>query len=886
MILRQPHSGISVSPPVINPQRWERLKAVFADAMERQTTSERTAFVRDAFADDTTLRVEAESMLSQAEVFLQEAEDPFEQCANTATITLRRDGDPSQIGKRIGAYEIVQEIGRGGMGTVYLAERADGQFQKQVAIKLLKRGTDTDEVLRRFQREREILARLEHPNITRLLDAGTNDEGLPYFIMELAMGEPIASYAAKRKLALVDRIGLILTVCDAIEHAHAHGVIHRDLKPTNILVTTDGAVKVLDFGIAKIAAKTDEQELTSLPQRRFTPNWASPEQTAGEPGTVLSDIYSLGLLLYHCVGSAPLPFLKKTGSMPESTPVSDRTRLERRSRRDLERAISRATRLRPSERYQTVRRFAADLKDVCDNLRGDGGSLGRRIALVVLAASIGFAVLVGGITTFRRGSTTSSAVSVAPEGAVIQSIAVLPFRPFSASAENELLGLGLADAVIGRMSKMEKVRVLPTASIAKYSGKTVNLSEVGHLLGVDALLTGTVQRLGDRIRVSIQLVRVADGRTVFSTTFDDKFGDVFSLEDAISDGAARALVRELTSKEQNQLSKHDTSIASAYDDYLVGLSLWSRRSRPDLEKAIRYFQKAIDQDPHYALAYALMADCLTLEARNGFAELAPMLARAEAAADRAIALDETLAEAYVAKAAVFELKSDQASNAAALERALQLNPNLAVAHLRYGTHLCSLGLLNQGLEHLRLAQILDPLSAVTNRGLSRVLAFARQFPESLRYAITAADLDENDLSSQCNLAFAYLVNGDNTSAVAHFQRAEELRMATDHSIAPWTAIALTYAARSDEAEAMMPEINRAAAENRVDSEAMAVLSFIRGEKDLAFKYFATVLRDPRADDTTIRFAPIFDPLRGDNRFVELLRQYRPQLLPGDHAPSG
>ena len=864
---------------MLNPQRWERLKAVFADAMERQTTSERTAFVRDACADDTALRVEAESMLAQAEVSLQEAEDPFEQCVDTAATTLRRDGDPSQIGKRIGAYKIVQEIGRGGMGTVFLAERADGQFQKQVAIKLLKRGTDTDEVLYRFQREREILARLEHPNITRLLDAGTTDDGLPYFVMELAMGEPIAAYAAKRNLALVDRIGLILTVCDAIEHAHAHGVVHRDLKPTNILVTADGAVKVLDFGIAKIAAKANEQELTSLPEQRFTPNWASPEQTAGEPGTVLSDIYSLGLLLYHCVGRAPLPFPEKTGAIPESLAVLDGTPLEKRSKRNLERAISRATRLRPSERYQTVRLFAADLKAVCENLRGHPGRSHSKIVFAVLAASISLALVMGGIATYRRSLARMRAGSMAPESAVIQSIAVLPFQPFSAGAENELLGLGMADAIIGRMSRIEKVRVLPTASIAKYSGKTINLNEVGHLLGVDALLTGTVQRLDDRIRVSIQLVRVADGRTVFSSTFDDKFGDVFSIEDAISDGAARTLVRELTSKEQTQLSKHDTSIASAYDDYLVGLSLWSRRSRPDLEKAIRYFQKAIDQDPHYALAYALMADCLTLEAKNGFAEVAPTLVRAELAADRAIALDETLAEAHVARAGVFDLKSDQVANAAALERALQLNPNLAVAHLRYGTLLCSLGFLSQGLEHLRLAQILDPLSAVANRALSRALAFARQFPESLRYAITAGDLDESDLSTQSNLAFAYLINGDYTSAVAHFRRAEELRMPGENTLAPWTAIALVYAGRPEEAQAMMPEIERAATENRVDFEAMAVLSFMRGNKDLAFKYFATVLQNSRADDTSLRFAPIFDPLRGDNRFIELVRQYRPQLLP-------
>src|SRR3954470_13918364 len=250
-MVRHNVSGTQIRPGELSPQRWERLKAVFADAMERDTTRERTAFVRDACADDTTLRLEAESMLSQAELLLHEADDPFEQCADTAAATLRRD-DPSQIGKRIGAYEIVREIGRGGMGTVYLAERADGQFEKQVAIKLLKRGTDTDEVLRRFSAERHILARLDHPNIARLLDAGTTNGGLPYFVMEYVAGEPVTRSLLHRPLSIRERLELFLKICAAVEVAHRGHIIHRDLKAKNILVTKQGETKLLDFGIAKL----------------------------------------------------------------------------------------------------------------------------------------------------------------------------------------------------------------------------------------------------------------------------------------------------------------------------------------------------------------------------------------------------------------------------------------------------------------------------------------------------------------------------------------------------------------------------------------------------------------------------------------------------------
>src|SRR6478672_11205933 len=297
--------GIKAPPGDMNPQRWERLKAVFADAMERDTTRERTAFIYDSCADDTTLRLEAASMVLQAEALLNEAEDPFEECSANAATTLRRD-DASQIGKRLGAYEILREIGRGGMGTVYLAARADGQFQKQVAIKILKRGTDTDEVLRRFAVERQILAKLDHSNITRLLDAGTTQDGLPYFIMDYVEGVPITELAHKQNLSLADRLHLFLKVCFAVEFAHHNGVIHRDIKATNILVKSNGEPKLLDFGIAKMLGSPDD-DVTSPVERRITPRYSAPELCRSEPVTPAADVYSLGLVLLELITDENVP---------------------------------------------------------------------------------------------------------------------------------------------------------------------------------------------------------------------------------------------------------------------------------------------------------------------------------------------------------------------------------------------------------------------------------------------------------------------------------------------------------------------------------------------------------------------------------------------------
>ena len=261
--------------------------------LEHTSPEERTAALTQSCAGDTALLREAQKLLAHDT-------SVFEEFAEIAATRLRCD-EHDRIGERMGAYAVVKELGRGGMGAVYLAERADGQFEKRVAIKVLKRGTDTDEVLRRFRIERQILARLDHPNIARLLDAGTTDDGLPYFIMDYIVGAPVTRFAVAQKLSTHQRLELFLKICAAVEFAHRNLVVHRDIKPSNILANAESEPKLLDFGIAKLLAKDeDAAQLTSEAQQRFTPVCASPEQAKGGAITVATDIYSLGALLTSC----------------------------------------------------------------------------------------------------------------------------------------------------------------------------------------------------------------------------------------------------------------------------------------------------------------------------------------------------------------------------------------------------------------------------------------------------------------------------------------------------------------------------------------------------------------------------------------------------------
>ena len=351
----------------MTPEVWQRVKDLVADALD-QPEAERESFVYRS-NEPTAVRREAESMLAQSA-------ERLESCAND----LVANGEEAWLatGKRIGAYRIVRELGRGGMGAVYLAERADGAFQKRVAIKILKRGTDTDEVLRRFRGERQILARLNHPSIGSLLDGGETDDGLPFFVMEYVDGKPITTYAHEHQLTISQRLSLFRVVCSAIGYAHQNLVIHRDLKPTNVLVTNEGDVKLLDFGIAKLLDDS-EGDVTMTMHRVMTPEYASPEQVRGHSVTTVSDVYSLGVLLYELL-TGERPYKLKTRSQSDiskaiceqepnrpstaicragaQSPVTNRKHL----RGDLDNIVLKALRKEPGQRYVSVDQLSADIR--------------------------------------------------------------------------------------------------------------------------------------------------------------------------------------------------------------------------------------------------------------------------------------------------------------------------------------------------------------------------------------------------------------------------------------------------------------------------------------------------------------------------------------------
>ncbi len=397
----------------LTPARWQRVKEIVADALDR-SAADRATFVANACADDDSLRHEVESLLEHSE-----EKTNLDAFAADLSWTRAEEKD-ARVGQLVGDYRILHPIGRGGMGAVYLAERADREFEKNVAIKILKRGTDTDEVLRRFRRERQILAQLAHPNIAHLLDAGTTEDGLPYFAMEYVQGTPITDFCDARNLSVSARLELFLKVCAAVQFAHRNLIVHRDIKPGNIFVTEDGEPKLLDFGIAKLLTpEAADTQLTMQDRQRLTPGYASPEQVRGEPVTTASDVYSLGALLYELLTartphrfSSPHPTetemlrVISEGELPAASSAAQKPDMRRKLRGDLDNILASALRKEPERRYSGVAAFAEDIRRFLEGrtVRAHRDTFGyrtskfvRRNRLAVAAAALVFLALVVGL---------------------------------------------------------------------------------------------------------------------------------------------------------------------------------------------------------------------------------------------------------------------------------------------------------------------------------------------------------------------------------------------------------------------------------------------------------------------------------------------------------
>jgi serine/threonine protein kinase/TolB-like protein len=663
----------------IDPQRWNRLKTILGEALEENTSAARIALVEERCGQDTDLLEEAESLLAEAEALLNEHTDSFEDCVQNAASTFWQE-EPSRSGQRVGAYVIVRELGRGGMGTVFLAERADGQFEKQVAIKILSRGADTAEILRRFRAERQILAKLDHPNIARLLDAGTTDDGLPYFIMDYIVGAPVTRFAVAEKLSTRQRLELFLKICAAVEFAHRNLVVHRDIKPSNILANAEGEPKLLDFGIAKLLAKEEDvAQSASETQQHLTPICASPEQAKGNPITVASDIYSLGALLYEMLSdqkphrfSTARPTRQELALVvgeqvpPPPSAVASDAQTARLLRGDLDAIVQFAMRKDPGMRYAAVADLAADIRRhlAREPVVARHPTLGYRAKCLVkrngsrlLAGAAVVIVLAGVLFAFwarsQQNARQPTGVS-APASDLRKSIAVLPFENLGDNNSPSYFADGVQDNILTDLGKVGDLKVISRSGVAPYRGKKRNMKQIGHDLGVTNVLEGSVQISGDRVRINAQLIDTNTDAQIWAEQYDRKLEDIFSLQSELAQTIAAQLKATLSTDEKAEIWRQPTQDLQAYDLYLRARATFRvggpNMPRENWDAAVSLLNRAIARDPKFTLAYCLLNEVYVLYYRFGEDHSPQQLAAAKDAAETALRLEPKSEEARLALA--------------------------------------------------------------------------------------------------------------------------------------------------------------------------------------------------------------------------------------------
>lgn len=878
----------------MQPNRWQQIEGIFQAALDLPI-AERAEFIRAKCVDDGGLKAEVEKLVARYETEETFLESPVWTDSRFLQSEIKKDiassfekiapiaeKSESFVGREIGVYRLTEELGRGGMGVVYLAERADGEFKQKVAIKLIKRGMDTDFILRRFRQERQIAAALNHPNIVRLLDGGTTKDDLPYFVLEYVEGSPFFKYAREQKLALREKLELFLQLCAAVAYAHKRRIIHRDIKPGNILVTEDGIPKLLDFGIAKILDPELIHESlmpTATQMRLMTPEYASPEQVRGEEITTASDQYSLGVLLYELLtGTRPYKFPSRAPheiariiceEMPSEfssgefgqiiTENAESSSFDKDFCQKLDRIVLKSLRKNPLERYESVKEFAADIGRFLRN---------EPISTESFTGEENKALPKSDFDSSNARLTTI------PNQ---KSIAVLPFRILDAAVEAEtgggkFLGIGLADALITRLSNVRQFLVRPTNSILKYGEAAVDSLTAGGELQVKYVLDGSIIKTNARIRVSVQLVSVGEQTTVWAERFDEDLIDVLTLEDKISAKVADSLVPHLTTGERQKLEKRGTDLPKAYEAYLRGRFYRNMYTDEGLTKAFAAYEEAISFDPEYALAYAGIADYYIWLGVGGVVPPTDSYPLAKNAALRAIEIDNGLADAY-ASLAFAQICGDydwiEAEKNAA--RAVQLNPNHSFARLWYSYVLLTIERFDESLEQAKRAVELDPLNYLTHQILALNYFMARRYDE----AVEQVNLNVKNfpgIGTAYHLQSWFLRNlGRHDESLNAIHRAIELL--GDSLFAKIShAQALAAAGKRAEAEEVLQRVFEQGKQRYISYYHIAIVYAYLNEKDKALAALERAYEDREGWLIWLRVEPSLDNLRSEPQFKHLQKK--------------